>query len=99
MATLCDELKVPERTLRAHFSEQFDISPVSYHLHLRLNLVRRKLLQSTPCKGAVSQAATEFGFWHMGRFGQQYRSLFGEAPTVTLGRDASFRCWPGFDFP
>lgn len=99
MASLCDELKIPERTLRAHFSEQFDISPVSYHLHLRLNLVRRKLLLSSSYKGAVAQAATEFGFWHMGRFGQQYRSLFGESPSATLCREASFERWTGFECP
>jgi AraC family ethanolamine operon transcriptional activator len=99
MATLCDELRVPERTLRAHFSEQFHISPVSYHLRLRLNLVRQKLLQTTTCKGAISQAATEFGFWHMGRFGQQYRSLFGEAPSATLRREASFGSGDWFDCP
>ena len=93
------QLKIPERTLRAHFSEQFDISPVSYHLHLRLNLVRRKLLLSSSYKGAVAQAATEFGFWHMGRFGQQYRSLFGESPSATLCREASFERWTGFECP
>ena len=97
MAELSGRLKVPERTLRAYFSKHFQISPASYHLCLRLNLVRRNLLLAVPEKGAVSRTATYFGFWHMGRFGQQYRAFFGEAPIETLRQETSFESWPGFE--
>jgi AraC family ethanolamine operon transcriptional activator len=26
----------------------------------------------------------EFGFWHAGRFSQDYKALFGESPSETL---------------
>ena len=86
MVDLCREFGLPERTLRHYFTREFDVSPVRYHLALRLNSVRQQLLAAAPFPGAVSQAATENGFWHMGRFGQQYRSVFGETPQDTIGR-------------
>ena len=34
----------------------------------------------------MSQIANDWGFYHLGKFAQDYRHLFGERPSVTLSR-------------
>lgn len=72
------------RTLRYAFLEHFGSSPMQYLLAFRLNQVRRKLLQEPPVRGKISDAANEFGFWHMGDFASHYRKFFGELPSETF---------------
>ena len=45
-----------------------------------------ELLDAPAMRDAVTRAASDFGFWHLGRFAGQYRALFGEAPSTTLAR-------------
>jgi AraC-like DNA-binding protein len=84
LGDICAELLVSERTVRRVFAECFGMGTHQYQLTLRLNKVREALKVSEPCHGAVSKIATEHGFWHMGRFGTQYRRLFGETAKDTL---------------
>jgi AraC family ethanolamine operon transcriptional activator len=49
-------------------------------------MVRRALRESTPTETTVTEIATRYGFWQFGRLAGEYRSLFGEAPSATLGR-------------
>jgi AraC family ethanolamine operon transcriptional activator len=55
---------------------------------MRLNRVRR-ILARAPEGVSVTDAATRFGFFHLGRFSGQYRRLFGELPFETLRRGRS----------
>jgi AraC family ethanolamine operon transcriptional activator len=75
---------VSERTLRAAFHDYFGIGPVQF-LRLRtLNQVRAALRDSDPSMTTVTEVATRFGVWELGRLARDYRRLFGELPSATL---------------
>jgi AraC-like DNA-binding protein len=86
VAELCEELSVPERTLRRAFERTFSISPIRYLKLRRLGLVHRVLRDADPRRTRVSEVAEQHGFWELGRFAGEYRRLFGEKPSETLRR-------------
>lgn len=67
------------------FRQYFGMSPMAYLKKFRLEQVRRALI-SDRGTGNVSSIAMDWGFTHLGRFSIEYRKLFGEAPSQTLGR-------------
>jgi AraC family transcriptional regulator, ethanolamine operon transcriptional activator len=73
-----------ERGLRNAFYSVRSIAPKQWMLAERLKGVRRVL--SDGCSGAVTvtRAASDFGFFELGRFAATYRRAFGEAPSATL---------------
>ena len=77
---VCSALQVSAPTLRRYCEEHLGMSPMHYLWLRRMNLARRELqLRQT----SVTATAMNFGFWHLGRFADEYRSLFGEAPSAT----------------
>ena len=81
--SLARDLGVSERWLQISFKSIMGVSPYRYIMLARLHGAKRDL-QSSATEHSVTQAALENGFGHLGRFSQQYRSLFGESPTDTL---------------
>ena len=75
-----------ERQLRREFSALFGISVGRYLRVRRLNDVRRELANPMSQVESVTQAATKFGFYDLGRFAANYRRIFGENPSATLSR-------------
>jgi AraC family transcriptional regulator, ethanolamine operon transcriptional activator len=84
IAALCEASGVSERRVRSAFHECYRMSPTAYLRVIALNAVRRELVQGPHLRGAVSRAASDWGFWHLSRFAAQYRALFGESPRHTL---------------
>jgi AraC family transcriptional regulator, ethanolamine operon transcriptional activator len=60
------------------------MSPKQYLLIRRMHLARRALRKAAAGETTITDIATQFGFWHFGRFAGTYRSIFGELPSVTL---------------
>jgi len=85
---LCKAIGVSDRTLRVCCQEQLGVGPKRYLLLRRLHLARQALRRVSPDTATVTEIATRYGFWHFGRFAGEYQSLFGEAPSVTLHRQA-----------
>lgn len=82
---LCRLAGASERLLRYAFLERFGVSPKAYLLAVRLNGVRKELRAADPVCTKVIDVANSWGFWHMGQFAADYRRLFGELPSETLG--------------
>jgi transcriptional regulator GlxA family with amidase domain len=86
IATLCDILTVSERTLRKAFRITRGRSPCRHLRTLRLLQVREALMSPQDGAATVTEIAMTFGFVELGRFSVEYRTLFGESPSVTLRR-------------
>ena len=86
LAEICAAVGVSERTLRLICQEHLGMGPIRYLWLRRMNLARNALVLADPTKATVTEIATEFGFWELGRFSGEYRALFGESPSASLNR-------------
>lgn len=82
---ICTSVGVSERSLQYAFRAYVDMSPLTYLRLCRLNRVRATLRASAPQTTTVTAAAMRFGFLHLGRFALDYRQVFDESPSATLG--------------
>ncbi|MFO1027844.1 MAG: helix-turn-helix domain-containing protein [Acetobacteraceae bacterium] len=86
MMDVCADLGVSRRTLHTACVEHLGLSPHRFFLLRRMQLARQALLAADQRATTVTQIATSLGFWELGRFAVNYRQLFGESPSATLGR-------------
>jgi AraC-like DNA-binding protein len=88
LAEICAAVGASERTLRVCCDEHLGMGPIRYLWLRRMHLARRALSLADPATTTVTEIATRFGFWELGRFAVSYRRLFGEPPSVSLHRAA-----------
>jgi AraC-like DNA-binding protein len=86
LAELCAATGASDRTLRACCQEFLGMSPMRYLWLRRMHLARRALRITDLAAATVTEVATSYGFWELGRFSVAYRSLFGESPSASLRR-------------
>ncbi len=84
VAEICAAIRVSERTLRTCCQEHLGMGPVRYLWLRRMHLAHRALLRADAMQTTVTEIATAHGFWELGRFSVEYRSLFGEPPSLSL---------------
>ncbi len=77
--------QVSARALFAAFRDYRGISPMKYLRKVRLENVRRDLLNHSDQRN-VTEIATAWGFLQLGRFSAQYNCAYGELPSETLHR-------------
>jgi AraC-like DNA-binding protein len=104
LTEICAAVGVSERVLRLSCEEHLGMGPIRYLWLRRMHLARRALLSADPEKATVTQMATDYGFWELGRFSVSYHALFGESPSATLhkptghpaiqARPSDFACPP-----
>ena len=85
-AELCAATRTSDRTLRVCCQEHLGMSPMRYLWLRRMHLACRALRMADPAATTVTEVATNYGFWELGRFSVAYRSLFGESPSAALRR-------------
>ena len=83
---ICAGINVSQRNLQYSFKKVLGLTPNAYLHRLRLNRVRAQLSRPDNIDVTVTQVATHWHFWHLGRFSNDYLKLFGELPSVTLRR-------------
>jgi AraC-like DNA-binding protein len=84
LAEICATTGVSERTLRVCCHEHLGMGPVRYLWLRRMHLARAALIRADPANATVTSIATDHGFWELGRFSVEYRTLFGESPSASL---------------
>lgn len=62
------------------------MGPMRFLLRRRMHLARRALHAADPATATVTAIAMQFGFWELGRFAAEYKTLFAEPPSATLRR-------------
>jgi AraC-like DNA-binding protein len=72
------------RSMQNSFQRHLGVSPTEYLRRVRLDRVRRDLLEHTPDTATVGELARAWGFGNLGRFAAAYRARFGERPNETL---------------
>lgn len=85
VARLCALVGVSTPSLYRAFRDEFGVSPKQYIRSRILSAVRSELLAASPGT-QINDVANAWGVWHMGKFAADYRNLFGELPSETLGR-------------
>lgn len=88
LADVCDAIGVSARTLRACCETHLSMGPKHFLTLRRMHLARCALREGGG-NASVTDVATQFGFWELGRFAVAYRALFGESPSATSGRRAA----------
>jgi transcriptional regulator GlxA family with amidase domain len=84
IAHLSELIGISERGLRNAFVAVRGMSPKRFVIHDRLNEVRRALTDPHAGPATVTDIATEYGFFELGRFAGRYKAAFGETPSETL---------------
>lgn len=89
VAELASVAGVSSRTLQRQFMNFVGRSPRALLRELGFDRARRELLRATS-RTRITDVALRCGFSHFGRFAVEYRRRYGETPSQTVKRQASF---------
>ena len=90
LAEICTAVGASERVLQISCEEHLGMGPIRYLWLRRMHLARSALLRADPTNATVTQIATDYGFWELGRFSVAYQALFGESPSASLRKPPEY---------
>lgn len=74
------------RSLSRIFQQKHGMGPMTFLRRRRLEAIYLDLLRAEPGSTTVTQVATSYGFSHFGKFAIEYKTAFGESPSVSLAK-------------
>jgi AraC-like DNA-binding protein len=74
------------RSLSRSFQQKHGIGPMTFLRCRRLQAIYLDLLSAEPGSTTVTQVVTSYGFSHSGKFSIEYKTAFGESPSVSLAK-------------
>ena len=86
LADLCEAVGVSQRWLHKCFADVLGVSPYRYLRLARLSRARDLLLKPDAKPALVKSISLSLGYRLSGRFAAEYRSVYRENPSDTLGR-------------
>jgi AraC-like DNA-binding protein len=86
---LAEVVRMSPRSLYALFERNAGTTPKHYIRNKKLERVHACLIDPTAKVRNVTEVALDYGFLHLGRFSESYKSTFGELPSDTLRRRES----------
>ncbi|UIR37428.1 AraC family transcriptional regulator [Rhodococcus sp. DMF-1] len=84
VAQISRHLGVSVRALQLGFQTSLGTTPMRHLKRIRLQRVRRELVNADPQTAGVTEIARRWGFLHAGRFAGEYREAFGVSPSRDL---------------
>ncbi|WP_009480655.1 AraC family transcriptional regulator [Rhodococcus sp. JVH1] len=78
------EVGVGVRALQRGFREYLDTTPIEFIRNARMKRAHEDLMAADAETDTVSGIASRWGFYHYGRFSQEYRRIYGVSPSQTL---------------
>ena len=86
VSDLVNGIHASSRSLQYCFSDLLGLSPKNYIIKLRMNAIRKELLEAEPGSTTLTELANKYGILNVGRFKQEYEAHFNETPRATLQR-------------
>jgi len=84
ISNLITGVHASSRSIQYCFSELLGMTAKNYLITIRLNAIRKELLELVPKENTMTQVANKFGVVNIGRFKQDYEKFFHESPRETL---------------
>jgi AraC-like DNA-binding protein len=79
LGELVDKTGYSERSLQYAFKAIYGVSPMNYIKRSKLNQICKQLLENP--EYSITDMANLNGFWHMGQFARDFRSVYGRLPS------------------
>jgi len=83
---LAELAHMSQRSLYLLFERKVGTTPKSYIRQRKLEQIHGRLSDPSAKVRNITEIAMDYGFMHLGRFSESYKSTFGELPSDTLRR-------------